>query len=276
MKAKPSLSFGFTKQSQPFLRMIRDWPKRAKAVQSEFTHDAAEDVRKGILAKLPTGAEYRDYRKNLQVGSVAGMPSGQAAHILYVPHKVKSVKKIDAKNTLLYVYPKGGMKRPSPQAEVLAKFGPWPVDLLPYRPPASEARLISRRVSEGEITAIRQRLVRKRSVWSRALSEAGSKKKNIRIDKKLKTIPDIAFSALRLEFGMGGKPRAHWRPSILDLARNTIPKGAKKKNKFDKAMADPLNTDWLGWPSRTKSRIRVKDLTDFKGFQDRLGLKFRG
>ncbi len=277
-RGKLKLSIGPDKPTKRILQMVREWPKRTKAMMSEFTYDAAEDTRKQILQRLPTGKEYKDYRDQLQVAEIQGLSSGETGHVLHVPIKSSKVTKSDARSTLLYVTAKKANKTVSAKIGVLEKFGPWPIDLLPFKPAIKDAKTISRRVSQKEVDQIRKGLEKKRSKWMSALTAAGAADKKserkIKSAKRLQAVPDVAFTALRLEFGMGGtRAKAHCRPALSELIRNTIPKATKKVGKFDKAMTDPKNTDWMSWPSHSKGRIRVPELKSFSEFQDKLGIK---
>lgn len=273
-KRGPTMMFGPTKDAVRVLRMVKEWPKRTKAMQAQFSYDAAEEVKKGILSRLPSSPEFKEYREGLDVARV-DMGAAGPAHVLQAKSKKKTLRKNDASSTLVYIQPKGKNKTVSDKVKMLARYSPWPMELLPFKPSKSDARVISRRVRPGEVIARTKRLDRRKTQWQAAAGAAGVRKRGKM--GRIRAMPDLGFTALRAEFGLGGsKGAAHWRPSLLEYVYRTIPQRAKKKSKFDKAMSEPKNTEWLSWPTRSKNRLSKDDLKSFKGFQDKLGLKFRG
>lgn len=273
-----SISVKPDRHTEDYFRMIQEWPQRTKALMGQFTYDAAEDVKKGILARLPTTGEAKDYRKGLQVAQVDGLSGNAQGHALFVFTKSKRVKKSDRKNTLIYIKVSKKLKRPSARVVALEKYGPWPIDMLPFKPSSAEAKTISRKVRPSEVTSRRKTMTRTRKMWRGALVKAGvsdkQAKRSPKLSKQLRAVPDLAFTALRMEFGVGGqKTRAHWRPSLLELMRVRIPTQARKRTQYDRVMADPKAKMWLGWPKRTRERLRAGQMGQFKDFQDRLGLR---
>jgi len=92
--------------------------------------------------------------------------------------------------------------------------------------------------------------------------------------KNLKGVPDLVFTALRLEFGQGNfKPKPHWRPALWTLKRAGLPKLLKDPN-FAKTVCDPNFKGWMSWPKKTSKRISAKVAKSFVPFQKKLGIKF--
>ena len=85
---------------------------------------------------------------------------------------------------------------------------------------------------------------------------------------------DTVLQAKRLEFGIGGEPaRAAWRPTLVGLVRRDAKKCMGKKEQIAKAMTDYRFRDWVDWPTKTKTKIKMNDMRKFVGWRDLLGLK---
>jgi hypothetical protein len=278
-RAPFSISIGPSPKAKEVLNMVNlTWTKRAKAMQAQMTYDAAESTRKTILSKLPTGREFRDYRKKLRVSKVEGVAGGYA-HSVHVPVSPREVHKNDSASHVLYVRVKENAKGPRRKLYVLQRHSPWTVDTLPFKPSSGDAVVVKRKVREDEVERIRRARQKDRPKWRAGLAAAGAAermgKSKTRTGKKLRAVPDVAFSALRLEFGMGGdKGKAHWRPSILNFMRSELPQISRMpKSKYVRIMTEPKNRDWLAMPTKTRSRVPASEIKNHSEFQDRLGLK---
>ena len=264
------IKIGPDRNAEKAFRMSRQWRERIPNMEAQFTQDVADKARDHIRKRIPNTPEWRRYKKHLEVVNVKGTREGEAAHALRVPNKKASLTQKDTKKTVVYVRPKKGNVRVSEKILILAQFSPWTMDTLPFRPPAGQATLVSRKVSAGEVKAVSRLRSADRPKWQLALAKAGhKKKKELEIKQaptKTRVLPDIAYQALREEF----QGKSHWRPGIIKV-RKEIPTMIKKDPKYARALMDPNFKEWLDWPKKTKHRIGQKEAMKFNGFVDRLG-----
>lgn len=280
--AKGFLQFkvGPDKDTKRVLSMVREYPKRIKAVRGEFTREVAEEVKNDLVRAIPKTSTFKDYREGLRVSKVGRFPGVDDVFTVDVPSNKKSAKNVDPKVTIFLISPKPRARGSLGKIKVLQQYGPWTSDTLPFYPAESEAVIITRRVTRKEAASIRNKRNRDAPKWKAALASAGAvERKSGRktlTSKQGTMVPDVAFQALRMEFGIGGQTsKAHWRPTILNIARRKLPKLFKKRTKYDKVMSEPQNVDWLTWPKREKSQLSAREVNNFKEFQDRLGLRMR-
>lgn len=275
-----NINVGPTKETKRLLEMVRHYPERIKAVRAEFTREVAEDVLGRVKRSIPSSRDYKDYKDSLRVSQVKRMSGVEDVYTVDAAPGTKKTEQLSPKNTILIVKPKMGAKGALGKIRILQKHNPWTADTIPFYPSVADALVISRKVRPQEVAHIRNKRNRDSSKWRSELASVGAaERKTGRITRTArsgKSVPDVAFQALRLEFGMGGsKARAHWRPAILEMTRRTLPKKFKKRTKFDKAMSDPRNVEWVSWPKRTGSTLQEGDVRRFKEFQDKLGLRMR-
>lgn len=257
--------------------LVAEWSERTEHLLKMIPYLAADHVRKDMMDRIPKGEDWAAYRSSLGVAQVTGAPVGLAAYVLRSDLKDRRVKQLDAPKTLLYVKPLKRMGRVKPEILILEKYSPWTVQLLPFMPKRGEASVISRRVHPREIARVEKDRTRDRPQWRRALDRAGhrevKKDKRLKIPKKMHTIPDVAFEALRLEFGLGGvKGVPHWRPALHRL----ISTGLRSMFRRDPHLVHVLTRrsfrGWKTWPPRTRHKVRMGDMRNYLPFQRKLGI----
>lgn len=196
-------------------RKIKKILKAIPALVHEVPRLVAEDYLEDMAGKAPRDIE--GYPEMLGVFRVAGEDA-----VVVMPDPQSIYGKVGPKNagmTLLYVVPKRRDGAPvSEAADLLAEHNPWTLSTLPYRPTGKEAEVVSRRVRSIEVAAEDERLkefvddVREQLVGMGVTLES--------IDS-LSTKRDVAFEILRAEFGIYRTGRAHWRPAMKRVDRNT-------------------------------------------------------
>jgi hypothetical protein len=170
------------------------------------------------------------------------------------------------------------MRHVPPAIEVLERYNPWTIDTLPFQPERSEAMIISRKVDRREADRVSKLRKRDTPQWRAELDRAGvrniKKDRQIKPPKSVKTIPDVAFEALRLEFGLGGvKGHAHWRPAILRLVHGGVKHEVRHKKDYAKTLTSLKFRGWKKWPTRTRHKIRIAEAQKYVPFQKKLGIR---
>lgn len=265
-------------KSRKILGLVKQWPKRAERLRKLVPYLAAKYVHEHILQNLPNKDDWSSYRSSLQVARVAGAPKGVSAYALRAATRTSRTKKAAVDLTILYVRPTSRLRRTRPEIEILRKFSPWTFQTLPFTPKRSEAILISRKVNKREVDKVTKARLKDRPLWHKALAKTGRRetRKDQRLDipKKVHTLPDVAFEALRLEFGLGGvKGQPHWRPAIQALISSGLRSMFAHDPKIIKLFKDPKFRDWKRWPPRVRHTVRMAEVKNYVPFQKKLYIR---
>jgi len=264
IKVKP---FPANKQ---FSKFITELEVRMQEAADNFAYGSAAYVFDDILARLPSDGDTGLYRKSLKLVRV-----DDVGYAIKVDPVRKLYRKLETGKEVVYVRPKTSQHLSKfPGLDVLVRYGPWPVDLLPYIPPTRQAALISRRVRVEELEELRRKLEELRPQWVRALKDAG-----IRLTAEVEVPPrkqvwvDVAFNVLRLEFGLGdGQALPHWRPALRRLATEGFQRMLSTKSVALEAVKS------LQYSKVVKSVdgvIPLSELSKYEGFQDRVRVAVR-
>jgi hypothetical protein len=228
----------------------------------------------GLLDRIPKQDEYKSYRRSLSVVALSGVESGFAVQARTGKQRVE---KVDVFRTVLYIRARRRLGKVDPKAEVLERYNPWTPDTLPFVPDRKTALTISRRVSRKESRTIAAKRNGQRRKWRKELQGVGvrSLKKTtvVELPKKLEALPDVAFEALRLEFGLGGiKAKPHWRTTIRRFKLIGIRNMVREHPDMLKALTKLGFDQWQKWPPSTK-RVSRGAVQSFVSFQEILGIK---
>lgn len=202
------------------VRMTGDWrelgsmmttmPQRISAFNRRMSQLTAEAVRDNVMERLPRSPRYQAYRDALEVRRIeqTGEMKGKVIHSYAVIARPQpeDMSLLDIKTTVLYVL--GGTL----QGDTLAQYNPYTVDTLPVFKGIEKQRLVYRQVTEGEVSRIRRASLRISNLVLTALSNIGIKARIGAQQTHLSVLKDIAFQALRMEYGiMGEQSIPIWR-----------------------------------------------------------------
>jgi hypothetical protein len=258
--------------------LVQQWSQRFPRLRSRFVFAIAEVVREALLERIPKGDEWAAYRDSLETVRVQGAPKNTTIFSLRSNPSSRRVRQEDVPRTVLYVRPRTSLARKSQKIEILAKFSPWTIQTLPFTPKKSEATVITRRVTPREVERVEKARKKDRIKWQKELSRHG-----VRVpmrDRKLQArtsvvegIPDVAFEALRLEFGLGQvNARPHWRPALKELVMTGV-KGLLRQDPELRRIV--FKRGYSGWKkaAHTRKRIRMSEARRYLEFQRRLGIR---
>lgn len=235
---KPGLDLSRTLRMFDFDQLT----ERAEAMERYVAHQAAAIMLEEVKGKIPNDPRYTSYRDALQLVQM-GPPANPTFAVFAKEAKVDT---IDSKTDLLYFKPLRGKKR-TPELDVLIRHQPWTQETLPFEADPKIASMVIRRVSDREAKAVTDARQKDKPVWSAALSKLGIQrppKKDAM--PKGGAVQDMVYTALRLEFGLGGtKAVAHWRPAYR-TTQQRIDKLFKGKE-FAAVMMNWKNTKWKKW-----------------------------
>lgn len=262
-------------------KLMSEWAERSRKIRSQFTYLATEYAYEQIVSRIPNGMEYRAYKQGLTFAKVMGVGGDEDAYSIYIDPKRSKVRKVDARKTLLYVRAKRRSRRTPPEIAVLERYNPWTSSSLPFVPKKRWAVVVSRKEGAGAVARTEKLRARDRPKWLRELAKAGvrsvKKDQGIKIPKKLQALPDVALDGIRLEFGLGMRSDAHWRPTILKLMKTDLKRllRQRKGKELIKCFTDSGFSKWKKWPRKMSRKLRVGEARKYKGFQKRLGIRVR-
>jgi len=259
------------------VRLVGQWPDRTAKLQARVAYTAAAVTYEDLLRRIPKTDANAGYRQSLEVVDVGGLPVGVAAYAIQANPKERKIKKVDLFRTVLYIRARRRLGKVKPEIEVLEQYNPWTPDTLPFAPSRKDATTISRMVSKREAMAVAEMRRRQRGQWRKKLDEVGvreiRKGTRLEVPQKVSSLPDVAFEALRMEFGLGGvSPTPHWRPALLKFSSSGI---AELMRDPTLLMAETKlsYTGWKMWPGRVRKRILSSTARAFIPFQTKLGVR---
>jgi len=256
--------------------LVKQWPKRSKAVRKQFLRRAVQGTFEDLTTLLPLGS----IKKSLDVRAIRGLPDGAEGYVIRSVPRGRAIPKQDNEVEVIYVAAKKKLMKAVPEeTKLLEEYSPWTTDTLPYAPDNKTADVVSRRVSRREVVRVRKLRKKDKPEWRRRMVAAG-----IRFDKSaftpkprlVQAVADVAFESLRLEFGLGGAPsKPHWRKSILKLAQRGRAGMIARKREFVKAMTDSTYRGWEVWLKPVGRYVTINEARRYVPFQKRLGIRVR-
>lgn len=234
---------------------------RSEAVQRYVVYNAAKIMLEEVVSRIPTGADYASYRSSLRM-----VQSGVVNPVFAVAAEPAKVEEVDGAHEVIYFKPKNARK-PHPAVKLLMQYQPWTADTLPFKPPASIALTSKRKVSAREVDGLREKLLKSRPEWTKAFKAEGVK---IAPPAKTEASTDLAYTALRLEYGLGGsRSVAHWRPALV-ATQQRVAALFESDDQLARAMLDWDFDGWKAWRNLSAPAVPGTDIESFEEFQDKI------
>jgi hypothetical protein len=259
-------------------RLLKEWPERSRAMRNYIVYLAAKYVHDQMLDKIPKKDEWRAYRMGLTVGMMMGGEPGSDVFAVYVDPKHRKVRSLNVQRTLIFVKPRRKSRRPKKEVALLEKYNPWTFETMPFQPSKADAIIVHKKVSQTTIDRVTKQKKKILRTFTKELSKIGhravNKRNKLKVSRRLKKIPDVVMSALKLEFGLGtDKAKPHWRPAIRKLLRSGFREFRRSHHALTYAMTRSNFQGWRKWPPRVRHRVRMNDVRLFKNFQQKLGIR---
>jgi hypothetical protein len=272
------ISISADRRSTKIVALTASWAERSAHFQKLLPYLAAHYVKHSILEHVSKEEEWAPYRASLDIAKVVGGPKGLTVYALRSNPRHRHIRRIEAPKTVLYVRAKRQLRRVKAEISILERFNPWTLQTIPFLPSRAHCVLISRRVSKGEVERVTKARVKDRPRWRRALDRTGhrevKKDRRLKLPKKVHTVPDVAFEALRLEFGLGGvKGKPHWRPSIRRLISTGFKSMLRRDPHLKQTFTHAGFRGWKHWPPPTRHKIRMAEARNYLPFQRKLGIR---
>jgi hypothetical protein len=265
-----------TKHIQNLDRFVSEWPARTRALRGYLSFLAANYVLHAMLERIPKKEEWKAYRMALRVYKVTGADAVDAVYSIRVDLRHRAVRKVDPPKSILFVKVPKKMRTPKREIVLLEKYNPWTYDTIPFVPSKADAVVIVRRVATREAVRVAKekvRVLKKIRVEMARVGKRMRKASKVHVSKRASNIPDVVFEALKLEFGLGGAAKPHWRPAIRDLIGPGLRRIKRTKPDLSKALLAESFTGWKKWPPRTRRSLRHADAKLFIPFQKKLNIR---
>lgn len=242
------------------LRVFRQW------VLYEF----AASVESGVRKLVPQGKDTDRYVRSLRLTRIA---AGAAVDVFSYGVNPRSVgREVDPALALVFVRPRG--PRRDPAVAVLARYGPWTLDTIPFLPSKKAAATVLREVSELARGAVSRARLRDKPAWTRALARAGVRDAKAAFEVGARSgvaVPTALFVGARLEFGGEVPAEPHWRPAIFAARRAVRRWPLQNARTLRRLLTDPTFSPRQLVPRLPKER--VVDARNRVAFQERLNLR---
>jgi hypothetical protein len=205
-----------------FAKLVDELPDRIEALIEHYPYWVANEFHKQLMRRGPR--DIPGYLMKLRVRKFR-VPKADHTFGVVLPSTAMGTKLgvDDAGDTVIYVTQKRETM-PNEGVAVLEKYNPWTMDTLPYEPKA--AKLVSRKVSNREVSTIRERRTDDADKVKSELANLGIKVSRAHATLlKSKVERDVVFEALRREFGAPGEPHEpHLRASLRAIQTNIEPR----------------------------------------------------
>lgn len=226
------------------------WRGRFRAVQRAFLKEIAKQVLAQVKTMIVGGGLYRQYRRSLKVGEV---PGAQAV-VIHSQQRRRRITQDHAEGTIIIVnpLPRQSPTQRKPFVDVLMNFGPWTIDTIPVTPLPREAKVIFRQVGKKEADLVRVKCKKEMPIVLQRLNEVGVKAKK---PVSVAGVDDVAFLAMRMEFGIGGQRlQQHWRPALRLMKKKFLKQWQSKspgqQKRWAEWLMDPKFKGWRGGGQR--------------------------
>ena len=239
---------------------------RAEAIRRYVAYTTAKLMLEEATARIPSGPAYNAYKKSLKLVQI---PTG-GADVFAVYGEQPDATPVDASRDILVFRERNTGRRRDKGLEVLLQYQPWTADTLPYKPPDNQVETRTRRVSEREVELVRKRINEQKREWTEAFARARVKISQPGTDVAKEASTDLSYTALRLEYGLGGsRAVAHWRPALASV-KERVAQLFTRDDILGKELIDPDAGEWKRWRSLSAEQVPATVQDSFDPFQTKI------
>lgn len=204
----------------------------------EFGKRATQLFYKHLLQSIKDIPGTETYKKSLMVAEIR-----EKAHkswwAIVASAKPLGNAKYDPKTSMFKVVSRFDNVQDDPVRDILDELGPWTVDTIPFVPSPRSGQVVMVEAPEKTIENIKNTNFRQGEMTrSRMVAYGIPFEPRHTVYQKLRVIEDVELQALRIEFGLAEKSRAHWRPSLRWVKRQGVDK-LEKDSDLIRLWVDP-------------------------------------
>ena len=177
-------------------------------------------VRKYVQDKAPV-IDKSDYSQDLKIGLIPKVDGGVGS-IIYYDKTFRKLEENEPDNVVYVLLDPNKTGTPK-YMSILAKYNPWPMDLLPIALSLRDSDNTVKKVSTSEMQKLRRRIISSKRKIEGELKSNGLTGAEIKSDSSFvntEVYDDIAFTVLRYEFGYQLPQIPHWRPALSKLSKD--------------------------------------------------------
>jgi hypothetical protein len=263
---------------QRYRKLLGEFDKRVKRAMQICVETAAEKGLELLKDRIPDSEDDNEYGDSLVIKQVELSDGSTGAAIISSVETMskRHLRELEPQHDIVYVR----VKRTANESidewlQMIEDLSPWTIDTIPVVPSGDQADVIYRKVSKDEVVQVRKRRKSQNKTIDEVLRKAGISKRDTipgsemeQPPQESKTIPDVVFNAIRMEFGLGGtRITPHWRPMIQKVKR-ALPREIAKNKDITDVLTNPFNREWKK-PS-DKQSISESDAIKFLKFQSKV------
>lgn len=249
-----------------------EWRKRFEWFLYEFGRRATYMFHEKLLDNLDSVVGIEDYKNRLVIAEMRQRKKRSWFAIAALA-KSPGNAEFDGRTTLLNVVPrfKNGLGA-DPVTEILANYGPWTIDTIPFIPSVRQAAVVISAVKADEIVKVANVNLANSGNVSALMSRYNlAFEPRFVVWKKLRVVPDWAVEAVKIEYGLSENSKAHWRPTLKWMRSQGIRELSKTKV-LTRVWFDPSFTGF-----KNKKRVQIKltetELKEIQEFQNKIRKK---
>jgi len=234
----------------------------------EFGKRASRLFYKHLLQQISEIPGSTNYKKSLMLAEVRDKGK-MAWWAIVASAKPLGNAKYDPKTSLFVVASRFTNVDSDPVKEILEDMGPWTVDTIPFLPSARAGQVVLKEVSEDQVERTKEaNLAQGQDTRSKMVKHGIPFEQRNVVYSKLRVIEDIEMNALRIEFGLAEKSKAHWRPSIRWIKRQGMARLEKDRDLI-RVWIDPR---FIKYRQFRHFRVKLKqaELKRIQNFQNKV------
>ena len=208
------INFSFESDSMKEIKkLISKMEERIEEGKKFVLLEIAGSIIKNLQQINPEINEVK-YAEDLEIGFIGEISKGENGVVIFHKAGMRNLgSSKNEKTTGLTIVPKRGSPK---YINVLSKYSPWSVSMLPLKISNKDAVVISKFYSQKDLDFYKNRIIQNKREIEKDFIKNGLEIKITDSDKGegSDVYDDLSYSILRLEFGYGDKKKAHWRPAI--------------------------------------------------------------
>lgn len=251
--------------------LLRHKKRRLEVVRHKIMMDFTEKFRDLVISKIPDTKEGVAYKEAIQTRELAGSFSvEELGYALIADPEEMMLYDLNQKETVVYIVPIND--KVEQLSALLINNSPWVISRLPKNiGNLKDIKLVHRTVTENEADKVQETNINLLKKSKKSFEKAGAKyviSEDEKIDQP-KSMPDLVFMALRMEFGLYSKQVPHWKYAIKN-SKTILQEMFADKKEYARYLNNDDFNDWVK-PLKKIKKIPIKEFNSkFGDFQKKV------